>query len=113
MILKELIGYLEGMDPGRIVEFGFGNPHSYRGYYSELAFEPVKHTTVAEMLKAARSAIGCAFQGWKGGDFEMGEYSEVYLAEEGSCGPEMTIFTLHFMLGGMSGLVEKMWEVCE
>lgn len=40
--LKELIEQLEKMPSDRIIPFGFGKPMSYRGYYAQLAFDPVE-----------------------------------------------------------------------
>jgi len=41
MMLSDIIETLEKYDPATIVPLGFGEPHSYRGYYDQLAFEPV------------------------------------------------------------------------
>ena len=38
MKLGEYIAKLEKMNPNEIVEHGLGNPHSWRGAYSKLAF---------------------------------------------------------------------------
>ncbi len=84
--LGDLIARLEREDPTRILPLGFTNPHSYRGDYYELAFEPVADIPVGEMLAAARSALGATFQGWKGGDFTMGEHSGCWIAVEGDSG---------------------------
>lgn len=79
---------------------GFGRPHSYRGYYEQLAFEPVLATSVKAMLVAAESAIGTTYQGWKGGDFTMDEYTSVWLALEGDGGGEtLGRLLLSLMLG--------------
>lgn len=101
MTLGELIAFLEKRDPEQKVPLGFGNPHSYRGYYDELAFEIQADTTVGEMLEAAREALGTTYTGWKGGDFTMGEYTPVWLAEEGTMNPGETIgeLLLRSMLG--------------
>ena len=50
-----------------------GNPHSYRGYYADLAFEPTSEgITVAELLKDLRENIlNQKLEGYKGGDFVM------------------------------------------
>lgn len=71
MKLKDLIALLEKFPADKRVAHGFGNPHSWRGSYDELAFEPVDDTTVGEMLAEARSAIGQTYDGWKGGDYLM------------------------------------------
>ena len=81
--LAELIKALEAEDPERALPLGFANPHSYRGYYEQLAFEPVADVTISDMLKAARSALNTTYEGWKGGDFTMHKRTDCWLAEEG------------------------------
>jgi hypothetical protein len=82
-MLKELIAELEKHDPQRKVPLGFASPHSYRGDYSDLAFEAEADTTVAAMLAAARSALGRTYEGWKGGEYTMSEWTDCWLAEHG------------------------------
>jgi hypothetical protein len=72
MTLNELIRYLEKEDPKKVVAIGFNNPHSYRGYYEDLAFEPAKNITVGEMLDCAKGALGKTYEGYKGGEYKMG-----------------------------------------
>ena len=83
MRLGELIEMLESARP-QSVPRGFGHPHSWRGIYAELAFEPVTNTTVDQMLSLARSCIGATFEGYKGGDYTMDEYTEVHISYVGS-----------------------------
>lgn len=99
MDLGALITRLEAADPNQVVKHGFHNPHSYRGDYYELAFEPAQDITVGEMLEAARSAVGATYQGWKGGDFKMGEHDWCWLSEEGSAsGETISALLLDFIL---------------
>lgn len=98
--LGELIAALSAVDGARTVKLGFGNPHSYRGYYEQLAFEPVADTTVADMLAAAQEALDTTYQGWKGGDFTMSESTDVWLAYEGESYAEtIDRISLALMLG--------------
>lgn len=100
MTLSELISVLEKHDPAKVVPLGFHNPHSYRGDYAQLAFEPKANTTVGAMLESARSALGATYQGWKGGYFEMGEHSACWLCEEGtSPGEGIGPVLLGYMVG--------------
>ena len=100
MYLKELIEILEKQDPATPARVGFGNPHSYRGYYDQLAFEPVENTTAGAMLAAAKAAMGTTYQGWKGGAFTMGELTPCWLAWEGSSSDEPLLrMTVEAMLG--------------
>lgn len=99
MTLGELIKFLENQDPNLIVPMGFHNPHSYRGYYHDLAFEPLKNISVGEMLACAKSAIGKTFIGWKGGEFVMDEDTNIWLAEEGRCGESIGEVLLNYVVG--------------
>jgi len=99
MTLGELIYVLERANPAKKVPHGFRNPHSYRGYYEQLAFEPCGETTVGEMLKAAKGALGQTFQGYKGGDFRMDQHTDVWIARYGECGDGMSHMLMCYMLG--------------
>jgi hypothetical protein len=81
--LGEIIAALEAEDPARVLPVGFTNPHSFRGIYADLAFEPAKNVTIGDMLAAARSAVGTTYQGWKGGDFHMDDRSDCWISYEG------------------------------
>lgn len=81
--LGALIARLEREDPARVLPIGFADPHSYRGYYEQLAFEPRRNITIGEMLTEARFALGATFGGWKGGEYTMGEYTDCWIATEG------------------------------
>jgi hypothetical protein len=88
MTLDELIAALEAADPALVLRDGFTNPHSYRGIYADLAFEPARNVTVGEMLADARSALGATYQGWKGGDYTMTGWADCWLSEEGHASDE-------------------------
>ncbi len=99
MNLGDLITRLEAADPDQTARHGFTHPHSYRGDYMDLAFEPAIDVTVADMLAAARSAIGATFQGWKGGDFTMTEHTWCWLSQEGDAsGETISALLLELML---------------
>lgn len=99
LVLEELINVLESVEPERILPVGFSRPHSYRGYYRDLAFCVARNVSVREMLYAARSAMGETFQGWKGGDYTMDKYTDVWLVtEEGDTGESLGSMLLHLML---------------
>ena len=85
MSLSDIITALEAEDPDRILPLGFRTPHSYRGDYMDLGFEPAHNITVRETLAAARSALGATYEGWKGGQFTMEGWTDCWLAEEGCC----------------------------
>jgi hypothetical protein len=98
MVLKELIEALEAVDPNLVLPDGFTNPHSWRGEYMELAFEPAQNVRVGDMLADARSAIGATYEAWKGGSYTMGEYSDCNLAQEGSVGESIGPIFLRLMI---------------
>lgn len=86
LTLGGMIGILETMDPSAPVP-NLVDPHSYRGYYSDLAFE--RHPgsrTAGELLADCRNALGSVFVGYKGGDFYMVRDTPVWVASYGSCG---------------------------
>lgn len=84
--LGKLIDTLAAMPPETELE-GFGEAHSYRGYYSDLAFEKMEEkTTSGKVLEMARACMGEVFTGYKGGDFQMGRNTPVWLANYGSLG---------------------------
>lgn len=80
MTLQELIEALALIPDGK-VRYGFSAPHSYRGDYAELAFSPAEAVTVASMRANAQSAMGRAFDGYKGGVFVMQKSTRVWIAE--------------------------------
>lgn len=98
MTLKDLIKFLEQQDPSLIVPVGFTHPHSYRGYYYDLAFEPEENVTVGQMLGAAKGAMGKTFTGYKGGEFTMGDYTDCWLATYGDCGEGIGPVLLKYMM---------------
>lgn len=88
MKLGTLIEALKKADQNLVVELGFANPHSYRGWYEEVAFEPAENVTVASMLESAESAVGATFTAYKGGDYTMATDTFVHLAYWGTVGDD-------------------------
>lgn len=86
MTLGKLISRIEKMTLDYF-PVGLSSPDSYRGYYSDLAFEftdkPMKREDV---LKVCYSALNETFYGYKGGDYVMDSNTPVWIAEYGSCG---------------------------
>lgn len=71
-------------------EYGMpSEPHSYRGYYSDLSFglyDPLgSHNTVQNFLNELEDCVGESFEGWKGGDYPMDGGTLVWFSEEGTC----------------------------
>ena len=87
--LGKLIAALETMPQDAQVA-NLRNAHSYRGYYSDLAFErAVGMRDAAELLAECRNAMGRVFQGYKGGDYVMGETTPMWVAAYGCCGEKL------------------------
>jgi hypothetical protein len=92
LTLGDLIKSLEeASDLNREVKYADGksphDAHSYRGYYSDLAFDDGPQSIKAhELLKAARGWIGKTFEGYKGGDYVMDADTPLWRAEYGDCG---------------------------
>lgn len=110
MTLKDIIEALEAEDPNRILPVGFNSPHSYRGYYDQLGFEPATDISIGDMLAAARSALGATFQGYKGGDYTMSPYTDCWIAEYGHSGDNMIgpiLLRLLLGQGSESGAVTR------
>jgi hypothetical protein len=84
--LAELIARLELEDPTRILPIGFAEPHSFRGIYTDLAFEPRRDIAIGDMLTAARSALGTTYEGYKGGEYTMREHADCWIANHGEGG---------------------------
>ena len=100
MDLGELIKALEAEpDQGKVLPLGLGHPDSYRGFYEQLEFNPVADVTVGQVLADARSAVAATFQGWKGGEYVMGESTPCWLAYRGTgCGEEIGPVLLTLLL---------------
>ena len=102
--LGEVIDELKKHDPAQVVANGFGSPHSYRGYYHELAFSPAENVTIGSMLEHAKSALNQTFTGYKGGDFTMCESTPCSIAEYGDCGSDDEDDLTHARLLAMLGV---------
>lgn len=89
MTLGKLITVLEAMPEGALVA-NLCDPHSYRGYYIDLAFEHEKGQRLAvELLNECKEAIGKVFNGYKGGDFIMDESTPIWIAWYGCSGVKL------------------------
>lgn len=104
MNLKTLIEHLEQLPGDKPVVYSDGKfpgkLHSYRGDYHELAldrranpnyqcwdittrYDRLPTPTVQLLLDDARAAVGNTFVGYKGGDFCMENWTDVWVSEEG------------------------------
>lgn len=88
MNLKDLRFFLEEQPRDKICKYGFNNPHSYRGYYDEVAFEPASDVSIQSMLDCVDDALTEEFEGWKGGIYEYDLSTNVHIAYKGICSYE-------------------------
>jgi hypothetical protein len=89
MTLGKMIEKLEAMPPEKEIS-GLGYLNSYRGYYSDLAFEPTDSSeTVKELLERCKAAMGQVYTGYKGGDYVMGALTPIWVADYGCCGDKL------------------------
>lgn len=73
-----------------------GEPHSYRGFYEQLAFEPLTDgdpPMVSDFLATLEASNGATFTGYKGGKFKMDLSTRVWIAEYGMCDPWSALVT--------------------
>lgn len=81
MTLGEMIDILQSLPAAAKV--GLGTPHSYRGFYEQLAFAPCEPRPVADVLATARECVGAVFEGYKGGSYKMNLNTIVVRAARG------------------------------
>ena len=89
LTLGNLISYLENTEDHLVANLS--HPHSYRGYYSDLAFEqdPGKISSKA-LLATCKKLVGKVFVGYKGGEYKMTLTTPLWVvnwgANWGACG---------------------------
>ena len=99
LTLGKLIDLLSKLAADKRVRFDFrigrnsavpGEVMSWRGAYAELAssfsYEEREMPTVAQVLADLQFAIGKTFEGYKGGQYMMGETTPVWVASYGDSG---------------------------
>lgn len=89
LTLGKLIARLEQLPKDALIE-GLLDPHSYRGYYHQLAFCSGQRS-VAMALDACRQALGDRFTGWKGGEYRMHRDTPVWSSECGDASGLMIV----------------------
>lgn len=102
MGLSDIIAALKAADQSYVPPLGFHNAHSYRGDYSDLGVEPVAGVSVGDMVETLEAALGCTFEGWKGGSYTMQDYSYVHIAAEGNVGDRIGPVLVGYLTGDFS-----------
>lgn len=78
-------------DPNALVPYG--EPHSYRGYYADLALEPLPEPIkVWELINQLSDVINTELTGYKGGEFLMGADTPVWISHYGNTGEALIDF---------------------
>ncbi len=91
LTLAELVTFLKNEPSGRMMMPSFGHPHSYRGYYDEIAFVPTEERrSVVGALNTVCGSIFSTYYGWKGGEYVMTECTPVWIAKKGCEGERLT-----------------------
>ena len=65
---------------------GPSGEYSYRGYYSDLSFNLGEEVSASAFLEQCEAALDSTYEGYKGGDFYMGDDTPLWRAEYGSTG---------------------------
>lgn len=92
MSLGELIDFLNDVVPADMpvvldynTKLSAAAPHSYRGYYSDLAIEPTENVVTARVLQQELTDIlDTELTGYKGGEFLMDSTVPVWVSGYGS-----------------------------
>ncbi len=89
MTISKLLERLNELDDETLIE-GLSDPHSYRGYYSDLALEPgPEKVAVRELKESVSEVLGTELCGYKGCDFLMAKDTPVWVANYGCCGQKL------------------------
>lgn len=85
MYLKDFKQHIESFPKGYMFKHKLSEPFSWRGSYSEVAFDISLNTeqTREEALEMINEAYTREFRGYKGGKYTYNDYTEVYF-EPGS-----------------------------
>lgn len=88
MVLGDLINTLESLPCKHVVNLH--HPHSYRGYYEDLAFELGEgYRSVDDLLAECKNSINKRFEGYKGGSYLMRFDTPVWVANYGESGKRL------------------------
>ena len=89
--LGELLDGLRQADPE--AEINLTDPHSYRGYYHDLALEPTTEPVkVWQLINQLSDVINTELTGYKGGEFLMSADTPVWVAHYGCTGSALVGF---------------------
>ncbi len=83
MVLKQFKEYFEKFPNGTSFRFGISEPFSWRGVYSEVAFE-ILETPMSkeEILSNINAAYDGEFEGWKGGTYSYNKNTTIHFEKD-------------------------------
>ena len=88
MTFGQLIDRLAQLPPDMLL--AASKPHSYRGYYSDVAIDPTEWpSTAGSLLAECREMMGRTMTGYKGGEYPVHENVPVWVAPYGCCGNKL------------------------
>lgn len=80
-------GLIDVLEKNKDCKISINEPHSYRGYYSDLAFQKCDLYPVSELLSEIyNNVLDKDFEGYKGGEYTMTKDVPLWVANWGSCG---------------------------
>lgn len=77
--LAELQALLDQCPDNAVVARGFADPHSWRGVYAEVAFEPITNAVIHHMKEAVALALTETFVAYKGGNYRYNPRTACHL----------------------------------
>ena len=89
LTLDDMIVQLQECEPNNLVVLDIGGTlgkeRSYRGYYSDLAFENdlSRVKSAGDLLAQCQNALGQTYEGYKGGDYVMEADTPLWIAGYG------------------------------
>lgn len=89
MKLGELCDTLSLLPDGMTFKHGLIEPHSYRGYYDQIAFSIGGRQEVTDAYLTVAGCVGMTFSGYKGGYFQMTRDTTVWIATWGDTGTRL------------------------
>jgi len=88
LTLGELLDHLEKLEckEEKLIP-SLCNPHSYRGYYTDLAFALSDNPlSIDDTICLLKNCLGKTFDGYKGGSYTMNRDAPLWCAEYGDTG---------------------------
>lgn len=92
LCLGDFLSQLRDADPEATIPLA--NPHSYRGYYSDLALEPTPGAPIKvwQLINQLSDVIDTELTGYKGGEFLMSADTPLWVAHYGCTGQALISF---------------------